>query len=231
MFYRFIKRGFDIFNSLLAIIFLLPLFLLICVGIKISSKGPILFVSERVGRNNKVFLMYKFRSMHLREAKASENQYLVNEKRIFPFGKFLRKSKLDELPQLFNILKGDMSIVGPRPYPKKFADREYIGVYNIILSVRPGLACLDSLFDYAHGELFVHDPVVYSKTVLPIRTELAKIYVAKQNVWMDLYCIIRTVLLMLLIVLFRKTSFRYTAYEKYATDCVKDAHQRKERNE
>ena len=157
MLYRFVKRGFDLFNAVLALIVLLPLFLLICFGIKLSSPGPVFYKSQRVGRNGTIITVHKFRSMHIRQAGPVESKYLVNEQRIFPVGKFLRKSKLDELPQLLDVLLGGMSVVGPRPYPRSFVDKHYTGECAEILSVRPGLACLDSLYDYAHGDLFVTD--------------------------------------------------------------------------
>ena len=221
MFYRFVKRGFDIFNSLLALIVLSPVFLLVSLGIKVSSKGPVFYMSERIGKDNKQFRMYKFRSMHIRQEGTVESKYLVNEQRIFKFGKLLRKSKLDELPQLINILLGDMSIVGPRPYPKKFTDKYYVGEYAEILTVRPGLACLDSLYDYAHGELFVTDEKEYARAVLPVRTELAKIYIDEKSISLDASCILRTIQLMCEIALLKKTSFEYTKYEKTAIELHK----------
>ena len=213
MAYKIIKRSFDLFNSLLALIVLSPILLIISVGIKVSSKGPVFFTSERIGMNYIPFKMLKFRSMHVRQQGAVESKYLVNEKRIFKFGKFIRKSKLDELPQLINILKGDMSIVGPRPYPEKFVNKNYVGKYSKILSVKPGLACLDSLYDYAHGELFVTDEKRYAEDVLPVRTELAKKYVEKKGICLDVYCILRTIQLMFDIVFLRKKKFSYTRYE------------------
>ena len=126
-FYKFIKRTFDIIISLLALILLSPFFLIIAVCIKAGDKGPALFGHKRIGRNGREFKLYKFRSMvtnaeelidkftpeQLEEFK--KNFKLEDDPRITKVGKFLRKTSLDELPQLWNILKGDMSIVGPRP--------------------------------------------------------------------------------------------------------------------
>tara|TARA_B100000963_G_C22623413_1_gene671134 strand:+ start:183 stop:1148 length:966 start_codon:yes stop_codon:yes gene_type:complete len=111
----YLKRAFDIVISLISIIFLFPLLILISILIKISSKGPIIFKQPRNGLNAKIFNIYKFRTMFLHE---SDNliQAKKNDKRITKIGHFLRKTSLDELPQLFNVLRGDMSIIGPRPH-------------------------------------------------------------------------------------------------------------------
>lgn len=221
MLYRFVKRGFDLFNSLLALIVLLPLFLLICIGIKISSKGPVFYKSKRVGMNGKIITVHKFRSMHLRQQGTVESQYLVNEQRIFGVGKFLRKSKLDELPQLWDILLGNMSIIGPRPYPQSYVSKHYSAAYSEILSVRPGLACFDSLYDYAHGDLFVTDEKEYAEKVLPMRTELAKLYIEKKSIVVDIHCILRTLQLIYQIVVQRKEEFTLTKYECIAVERIK----------
>ncbi len=221
MFYRFVKRGFDLFNSLLAMIVLSPLFLFISIGIKASSRGPVFYISERIGKNGIPFRMLKFRSMHIKQEGSVESKYLVNEQRIFGFGRFLRKSKLDELPQIINIFLGNMSVVGPRPYPKRFTDSNYGGDYAEILTVRPGLACFDSLYDYAHGELFVTDEKQYAEQVIPIRTELARMYVRKAGIMTDLFCIFRTLQLMIEIVLLKKKSFSLTKTEIEARDRVR----------
>ena len=217
MMYRFFKRSFDLLCSVLALTVLSPAILLIACGIKLSSAGPVFYKSERIGRHRHPFTMFKFRTMHLKSEQAQESQYLVNQARIFEFGSFLRKSKLDELPQLLNVLLGDMSIVGPRPYGRKFTGQHYVGKYEQILDVRPGLACLDSLYDYTHGELFVPDEQEYRQNVLPVRTELARLYVARKGVGLDVYCILRTVGVMFAIVVLKKTRFVYTAWEKQAS--------------
>ena len=218
--YRFVKRFFDIFSSMIALILTSPIWLIILIGIMCSSKGPVFYSTERAGKDKKPFILYKFRSMHVyhpdEEGKKTEGGFIANEDRIFPFGAFLRKSKLDELPQLINILAGDMSIIGPRPLSVAGADLYYVGKYSCVTDVRPGLACLDSLFDYAHGELFVSSNEEYRKKILPVRNELAKMYVEKQNIGLDLYCIFRTVLLMFQIVVKKKKEFEYTKYEAEA---------------
>ncbi len=221
--YNFLKRTFDVIFSMMVLIVASPILLIIAIGIKLSSKGPVLHVSQRVGKNGKMFTMYKFRSMHLKEENAVENKYLVNTQRIFPLGIFLRKSKLDELPQMVNVFLGHMSIVGPRPYPKSVVERLFIGENNVITSVRPGLACLDSLYDYAHGDLFVTDTEYYKNNVIPVRTELARMYIEKRSISLDVHCIIRTVILVIQIVVLKKKHLKLTGYEEQACNQIKSA--------
>lgn len=226
MLYRFVKRLFDIVCSALALVVSSPLWLVIAIGIKVSSKGPVLYRADRIGKNQKKFTLYKFRSMHqyMPEVKGAGEQreggYIANANRIFPFGGFLRKSKLDELPQLLNILMGQMSVVGPRPITEAGVKKHYIGKYDNVLTVRPGLACLDSLFDYAHGELVVKDNEEFDRKVAPMRDYLASLYVEKQSVGLDLHCIFRTVRLIVEIALLKKRAFPYTRYEQQASDAV-----------
>ena len=224
MIYKFCKRAFDLICSAAAILVSLPIWAVVAIGIKLSSKGPIFYRADRVGQNGKLFTMYKFRSMHVFQPengseKKTEGGYIANAQRIFPLGNFLRKSKIDELPQLINILRGDMSVVGPRPVSTGAVAKNYQGEYACILDVRPGLACLDSIYDYAHGELFVKDNEEYKRTVLPVRTELAKMYVKEATFGMDLAIIFRTVWLIIAIVA-KKRDFPYTKYEKRAMETV-----------
>jgi exopolysaccharide biosynthesis polyprenyl glycosylphosphotransferase len=148
-----IKRGLDIILSSIALVVLLPVLLATAVAVKLTSKGPVLFLQERVGLQKRRFRMYKFRTMVVdAEARLSEIEALnevsgpvfkmENDPRVTPVGRFLRMTSLDELPQLINVLKGDMSLVGPRPLPV----RDYAGfvedTYRRRLSVRPGITCL-----------------------------------------------------------------------------------------
>lgn len=148
--YDFVKRIADIFCSAIAIILLSPLFIIISIAIKATSEGPVIFVHKRVGKNGKEIGIYKFRSMVVnaealiekftpeQKEEFQKNFKLENDPRITKIGKFLRKTSLDELPQLFNILKGDLSIVGPRPVME--VETEIYGKYkDMLLSVKPGL--------------------------------------------------------------------------------------------
>ena len=223
--YGIIKRLFDLISSLLAIIVTSPLWLIIAVGIKLSSKGPVFFRAERIGKDRKPFVVYKFRSMHVYQPeegsdKKMEGGFIANEARIFPFGGLLRKCKLDELPQLLNILLGQMSVVGPRPINLAYVNNHYKGRYANVTDVRPGLACLDSLFDYAHGELFIKDNDEFIRTIVPVRDCLASMYVNRRSMGLDLYCIFRTLRLMFEIAILKKQHIPYTSYEKEAQKIV-----------
>lgn len=137
-----IKRIFDFALSLISLIILLPILLIISIIIKLDSKGPVFFKQERLGKNGKVFLIYKFRTM-VDNAEDIGTGLFTNENdpRITKIGSFLRKTSLDELPQLINVLKGEMSIVGPRPpvpyYPYKYED--YSDEQRLRFSVLPGI--------------------------------------------------------------------------------------------
>lgn len=137
-----IKRAFDIVFSLAVLILLSPLLLAIAIGIKLTSPGPVFFVQERVGKNRRIFKMYKFRSMKVSSDDVADTEWTVeNDPRRTKFGAFLRKTSLDELPQFFNVLKGDMSIIGPRPERPYFVEqfKEDVPKYMIKHRVRPGI--------------------------------------------------------------------------------------------
>lgn len=137
-----VKRVMDIVGSVAAIIVSSPLMLVMCVLIKLTSPGPLIYKQERVGLHNKTFKMYKFRSMEVQtEAQERKAWTVKNDPRVTPIGKFMRHTSIDELPQLFNILKGDMSLVGPRPERPFFVEkfREEIPRYMVKHQVRPGL--------------------------------------------------------------------------------------------
>ena len=136
------KRTVDIIGSMLGIIVSSPLMIAAALMIKFSSEGPVIFAQERVGLHNKVFRMYKFRTMEVQKPSTEEKGWTVkDDPRVTKAGKFLRKTSLDELPQLFNILMGEMSLVGPRPERPQFVEKfkEEIPRYMIKHQVRPGL--------------------------------------------------------------------------------------------
>ena len=192
MSYRAIKRTFDIISSLAAtIVFLIP-WLLISIIIKIQSPGTVLFKPERVGKDGKTFILYKVRSMRV-DSGAIHATTLRGDPRIFPFGAFLRKSKLDETPQLINILKGEMSVIGPRPEDKVNAEKLYIGKYKEILSVKPGLSSPASLYDYTHGEAFENEED-YVREFEPKKLDVELYYVKHRSAFYDLKIIWRTII-------------------------------------
>lgn len=132
------KRAFDIVASLIGLLLLSPLLIIIALWVKLSSKGPVFFTQKRVGRDFKEFNLYKFRSMVVGADSQGPGVTSSDDNRITKVGRFIRKTKIDELPQLLNVLKGDMSLVGPRPELKKFVDA-YTEEYKKVLSVKPGI--------------------------------------------------------------------------------------------
>ena len=141
-FNAFVKRAMDIVGALLCIVLFSPVMLSTAILVKTTSKGPLIFAQERVGRHNRPFKMYKFRSMEVQEEKQEQKGWTVkNDPRITAVGKVIRKTSIDELPQLFNVMKGDMSLIGPRPERPQFVEkfREEIPRYMIKHQVRPGM--------------------------------------------------------------------------------------------
>ena len=210
MFYDFLKRIFDIAGSLIALIVLSPLMIMVIIGIKLMSEGPLFYTPARVGKGGRLFKMLKFRSMKMYKIKGrmvhAEKYLLKNPKllalykkgsfkladdpRITPFGKIIRKFSLDELPQLVNVLKGDMSLVGPRAYQKDELDHQqkvYPHTKNyvkIILRARPG----------ASGPWQVSGR---SQINFDRRVEMDAKYIKRRSIIYDLWIIIKTPFAML----------------------------------
>ena len=149
-----VKRLIDIFVSFLAMIILSPLYIFLATGVKLSSKGPVIYSHERIGRYGKPFTIYKFRSMYIDAEKHGPQLSSKDDTRITPFGLFMRRSRLDELPQFFNVLIGDMSLVGPRPERQYYIDRivEQAPHYYHLQKVRPGITSWGQVkFGYAEN--------------------------------------------------------------------------------
>ncbi len=189
------KRIFDFIFSLIGLLLLSPILILISILIKLDSRGPVLFIQNRVGKNNVDFNIYKFRTMCM----ASETKGLLtlgnNDSRITKIGYFLRRYKIDEFPQLINVLKGDMSFVGPRPEL-----RYYVNFYTDddmkIYQVRPGITGLASLKYRNEVELLkaAKNPEEYFiKTIIPDKLRFNKIYIKKRNFFFDLKLILMTI--------------------------------------
>jgi lipopolysaccharide/colanic/teichoic acid biosynthesis glycosyltransferase len=170
-----VKRSLDFFLSALGLVLLTPLFLVSGLAIKLDSKGPIFHRSARVGRYGKSFRMWKFRTMYLNSEKLGVTTGL-NDPRVTRVGKFLRRYKIDELPQLVNVLTGEMSLVGPRP---EFLEHtsEYTGEEELILTVRPGIT------DYASVRFRNQDELIGSED--PHRTFIEKIRPEKNRLRVD----------------------------------------------
>lgn len=195
MIYRIIKRCFDFLGALLALAAFSPIFILTAIGILVSDWGPVFYKANRIGKGNKPFKMYKFRSMKVLKApkKGSETSLRPDEDRIFPFGHFIRKAKIDELPQLINILNGTMSIVGPRPVAEDQFEMFRYGKWNEAAKVPVGLSGPAALYDYIYGDQFT-DEKEYMEKVYPTRRELEYTYVQKASLGYDLKMIIYTVI-------------------------------------
>ena len=203
-----IKRVFDLLLASLALVLCIPLLVLAAVGIRISSLGPIIYRTIRVGLNRRHFTMYKFRTMHDKCESFSSAITANKDSRIYPFGSFLRHFKLDELPQLVNILKGEMSIVGPRAEDPAILFKYYAPEHYETLCVLPGLTSPGSIYYYTCGEPLV-DPKEPEKTyverLLPIKLALDMIYVREASALYDCRIVLRTLWAMLLVGLGKRT--------------------------
>ena len=187
------KRLFDIIFSLLGILFLFPVFIFVSILIKIDSYGPVFFLQERVGLNGKLFKIIKFRSMK-EDHKNSLTVTLKNDKRITRIGKKLRKYKIDEIPELFNVLVGDMSFVGPRPDVPGYADL-LKGNDRNILKLRPGITSLASIKYSKEEQLLLKqkDPIAYNNDVVfPDKVKMNLNYYENNNIWIDIKIIFAT---------------------------------------
>ncbi|EHK2365450.1 sugar transferase [Clostridium perfringens] len=190
------KRTFDLFFSLIGIIITIPILILVSIMIKLTSKGPIIFKQERVGKNKKIFYIYKFRTMTDCDDRASDRQVtVINDQRITRIGRILRKYKIDELPQLYNVLKGDMSFVGPRPEVKKYV-KFYEEEYDEILKIKPGITDLASI-EYIDENTIISkysDPEkIYIEEVLPKKLMLNKRYIEEMSIKNDILLILKTI--------------------------------------
>ena len=193
--YQIVKRVFDLICALLGIIGTSPFWIIAIVGILVSDWGPIVYTAHRIGKGNKAFKMYKFRSMRVAKA-ANEASLRPDEDRIFPFGHFIRKVKIDELPQLLNILNGTMSVIGPRPVAQDQFDLFRTGKWNLAAEVPVGLSGPAALYDFIYGDQFT-DEKEYMEKVFETRRELEYVYVKKAGIFYDLKMIIYTVICIL----------------------------------
>jgi lipopolysaccharide/colanic/teichoic acid biosynthesis glycosyltransferase len=190
----FSKRLFDLVVSFIAIILLSPVFLLIAILIKLDSKGPVFFLQDRVGKDEKIFKIYKFRTMVVDAEKLGKQITVGEDPRITRVGRFLRKYKIDELPQLFNVLNGTMSFVGPRPEVPR-----YTALYNEeqrqVLRVRPGITDLASIKYRDENEVLAQseDPEkTYIEEVMVDKLKLNLDYIRNRSFWVDIKIIFHT---------------------------------------
>ena len=189
-FYKFCKRGIDVIVAGVGLILLSPIITIVACAIKLTSKGPIFFLQKRVGKNGELFNMYKFRSMvvnaeELKEKLKHKNEMsgpmfkMKDDPRVTKVGKFIRKTSLDELPQLWNVLKGDMSLVGPRPSLPKEVEQFDSWMFKR-LTVRPGLTC--------YWQISGRNNIDFEDWM-----KLDVKYVEERNLWIDIKLIFKTV--------------------------------------
>ena len=191
--YHIIKRIIDIFGSIVAIILFSPLFLILAIVIKLESKGNVLFMQKRVGKDGKLFNMYKFRSMvsdadaqkkYLKEKNEMSGPMfkIKDDPRVTKIGKFIRKTSIDELPQLFNILTGEMSFVGPRPnLPEEVS--QFSDKYKLKLQAKPGLTC--------YWQVMGRNNIGFEEWM-----ELDLQYLENRSTWLDIKLIFKTIVLL-----------------------------------
>jgi lipopolysaccharide/colanic/teichoic acid biosynthesis glycosyltransferase len=202
------KRLFDVVVAALGLVVAVPVLLVAAVGIRLSSRGPLLYRARLVGRNGRLFTMYKLRTMHV-DPRGSESVITgQGDPRVFRFGRPLRRLKIDELPQLVNVLRGEMSLVGPRPQHPDVVRRYYTPDDWETLRVRPGLSSPGSLYDSAHGEPLVGsaDPErAYAERLLPLVLALDRVYLRRASLWYDATLVGRTLVLIAASLLGRRT--------------------------
>ena len=192
---RMAKRLFDILFSIVGLILFSPLLLTICILIKLEGGGPVFYRGVRVGKNGTLFRIYKFRSMVVNAEKIGGSSTADDDPRITKIGKFVRKYKLDELPQLINVLKGEMSFVGPRPevqhYVNMFTKEE-----KSILTVSPGITDWASLWNSDEGAILAGSPDperTYMEEIRPEKIRLQLKYVKERSFFTDISIILQTI--------------------------------------
>jgi lipopolysaccharide/colanic/teichoic acid biosynthesis glycosyltransferase len=188
------KRIFDVVASIIGLIVLLPVFIVIAILIKLNDKGPIFYKQKRIGQNFKPFELLKFRTMVVNADKIGPAVTKDGDQRITKIGKFLRKTKLDELPQIWNVIRGDMSIVGPRPEVEKYI-QYYKDDYKEILKFKPGITDYATIKYRSEEEIlskYNDTESAYIKYVLPEKIKLYKTYIKKISFLTDLKIIFWT---------------------------------------
>lgn len=192
-----IKRIFDVFFSGLGLLILSPFLIVFALIIKITSSGPVFYRGVRVGKNFKKFRIYKFRTMVVNAENIGGPSTREEDPRVTGIGRFLRKYKLDELPQLINVFKGEMSLVGPRPEVEEYADL-YQGGEKIVYTIKPGMTDFASLWDINEGEILKgaknteETEKIYLEKIRPGKVRLQMKYVKEMSLWTDIKIIFKT---------------------------------------
>jgi lipopolysaccharide/colanic/teichoic acid biosynthesis glycosyltransferase len=191
--YPAFKRVFDLVSTAAGLVILLPLFAVAVAAIKLDSPGPVFYRGVRTGKNSKLFRIYKFRTMYVGREKPAGDTTALDDPRITDVGRILRKYKFDEFPQLINVIKGEMSMVGPRPELPAYTDR-YTAEEKLILTVRPGITDLSSIeFSSLDEQVGAKDPDrVYEEKILPVKNRMRLEYVKNMSFLRDMKLILLT---------------------------------------
>lgn len=189
-----LKRLLDICLAVPLLIATFPLWLMATIGIRLSSPGPIFYAAKRVGKGGGIIRILKFRSMHVSNEEGSVIT-APGDVRVFPFGRFIRASKIDELPQLFNVISGDLSFVGPRPEDPKIVDRYYTDHMRKTLDYLPGLTSAGTLYfmrEFSNSVDANDSEESYANNILKDKLEMDLNHAQQANVWDDLVLIFKT---------------------------------------
>lgn len=201
------KRIIDVTISVIAIIVTMPLWIIAAIGIKAQSPGPIFYPAKRAGVDGSIFTMHKFRTMHWQPQGAGPVITGQNDARIFKFGNFLRKAKIDELPQFIDVVTGHLSIVGPRPEDPRIVDLHYTPWMKETLRIKPGITSPGALWGYTKMDQYLvgADPEsAYVEKVLPYKLALEYVYFKNHNTKYDLSLMWRTAVIVVQIILGKK---------------------------
>ncbi len=193
------KRLFDLVAGSVGLLVAAPVLLAVAIAVKLASPGPVFYVARRVGRDGRLFGMFKFRTMHQRREQGAVIT-APGDARIFPLGRFLRRSKLDELPQLFNVVRGEMSVVGPRPEDPGIVRDHYTDWMRETLAVRPGLTSPGAIFGYFHEDEYLdpQDPEgSYVSGLMPVKLAIERVYVEKVSITYDLVIVAKTIMVII----------------------------------
>lgn len=189
-----IKRLFDIVVAALALLVAAPFIVVAAIGIMLTSPGPIFYRARRAGRDGALFTMYKLRTMHVAQNEASSITS-PGDSRIFPFGNLIRRLKIDELPQFWNILNGNMSFVGPRPEAPDIVEKHYSDWMHETLQIRPGVTSPGAIYNYLMADTLLEDSDPegsYVRNLLPPKLALERAYLERANFFSDLTYIVLT---------------------------------------
>jgi len=188
------KRLFDVLAAGAGVLLLSPLLLVLALWVRLDSRGPVLYRQQRVGRHGVPFDIYKFRTM-VQRPEDGRQLTVGQDPRITRAGRFLRRSKLDELPQLFNVLEGTMSLVGPRPEVPRYVDCYPPAARSTVLSVAPGITDWASILYKEENDILGRAPDperAYIETILPVKLDYYQRYVRERSFWLDLRILFRT---------------------------------------